>query len=153
MKTYSVPIFIRDGVKTFIRALQALSGIIWIDGPTLFILWSSRSNDKWYSLCIKCRKHLLTEFAFSLAPSQPPQNVTLNSTCSTCIKIAWSPPSHWHQNGVITSYLLKYWEKDFPHVARWERYVGKTSLKLANLPKARIGTLRNMDGDGCNDSP
>lgn len=45
---------------------------------------------------------------FSDAPSEIPQNVTLEAASSTSIIIRWEPPPKESQNGIITGYKIRY---------------------------------------------
>lgn len=46
------------------------------------------------------------EHTSCLAPSSPPQSVTLSTVSSTSIGISWSPPPSGSQNGIITEYRI-----------------------------------------------
>ncbi|XP_060546457.1 receptor-type tyrosine-protein phosphatase delta isoform X7 [Pantherophis guttatus] len=52
-------------------------------------------------------------------PSAPPQDISCNSPSSTSILVSWQPPPVEKQNGIITSYSIKYTgtdgEDDKPH--------------------------------------
>ncbi|XP_013926712.1 PREDICTED: receptor-type tyrosine-protein phosphatase delta isoform X1 [Thamnophis sirtalis] len=52
-------------------------------------------------------------------PSAPPQDISCNSPSSTSILVSWQPPPMEKQNGIITSYSIKYTgtdgEDDKPH--------------------------------------
>ncbi|KAL8203159.1 UNVERIFIED_CONTAM: hypothetical protein K2H54_043504 [Gekko kuhli] len=52
-------------------------------------------------------------------PSAPPQDISCNSPSSTSILVSWQPPPVEKQNGIITSYSIKYigidGEDDKPH--------------------------------------
>ncbi|XP_053387197.1 neogenin-like [Mercenaria mercenaria] len=48
---------------------------------------------------------------FSDAPSDVPQNFTLETASSTSIVVRWQPPKPEHQNGKITGYKIRYKKK------------------------------------------
>ena len=43
-----------------------------------------------------------------VVPSTPPVNLTVYSLNSTAIQAEWNPPELIHQNGVLTSYQVRY---------------------------------------------
>ncbi|XP_035794752.1 netrin receptor DCC-like isoform X1 [Anopheles albimanus] len=52
--------------------------------------------------------HELGVKTYSSTPSEPPANVTLETTSSTSITIRWEPPPVEERNGQITGYKIKY---------------------------------------------
>ncbi|XP_049545028.1 neogenin isoform X2 [Anopheles darlingi] len=52
--------------------------------------------------------HELGVKTYSSTPSEPPANVTLETTSSTSITIRWEPPPIEERNGQITGYKIKY---------------------------------------------
>ncbi|XP_058066091.1 neogenin [Anopheles bellator] len=52
--------------------------------------------------------HELDVKTYSSTPSEPPANVTLETTSSTAITIRWEPPPVEERNGQITGYKIKY---------------------------------------------
>ena len=49
--------------------------------------------------------HILYAYC-NLAPSMPPENLTVEATTSESITLSWSPPDMQSQNGIIMGYLI-----------------------------------------------
>lgn len=54
----------------------------------------------------------VTARTLSAAPTDPPQNVTLEAAGTTSVTVRWEPPPREGQNGVVTGYKLRYRKKD-----------------------------------------
>ena len=56
----------------------------------------------------------LTSEIFFSAPSEPPQDIQENKKAKALfsITINWQPIDCIHQNGNVTGYIIRYWEKD-----------------------------------------
>lgn len=52
--------------------------------------------------------HEIDVKTYSSTPSEPPANVTLETTSSTSVAIRWEPPALEDRNGQITGYKIKY---------------------------------------------
>jgi len=67
----------------------------------------------------------------SLAPSAPPENVTLIATSPTSIEVAWNPPEVDYHNGIITLYEITLLELDTETQQNYSSY--STSLVIQSL--------------------
>ncbi|PIK35144.1 putative neogenin [Apostichopus japonicus] len=68
-------------------------------------------------------------------PSAPPKDVTLTAVSSTAIAVTWNPPQPNRQNGIITSYSLRYREVGsvFPQIV--STIADETSIILSGLSR------------------
>ncbi|XP_071824687.1 uncharacterized protein [Apostichopus japonicus] len=78
---------------------------------------------------------LATAQTFEDVPSAPPKDVTLTAVSSTAIAVTWNPPQPNRQNGIITSYSLRYREvgSTFPQIV--STIADETSIILSGLSR------------------
>lgn len=70
---------------------------------------------------------------FSLAPTTPPQNFTIEVLSSTDVFLRWFPPSLDQQNGVIRNYQIRQYDTATGILTNYTQERDRTELVVGSL--------------------
>ena len=70
---------------------------------------------------------------FSLAPTTPPQNFTVEVLSSTDVFLRWFPPSLDQQNGVIRNYHIRQYDTGTGILTNYTQGKDRTELVVGSL--------------------